>query len=225
MLDVGYCLPGLPGMERPKSYAPWRVWSQSTTKEVRFQGMPKKVATKLFHRARDFDRQTRQPGKHGGAIGHAALQVLHALLFDFLNYATGQLDPSYAKIAQAANVCERTVANAVRRLRDLGILNWVRRCEEGFKDGRFVLEQISNAYAVLPATQWRGYRPPEEPPATMAGTWGDHPALPPVLSQAVTEQRSGSSMRSVLNILDSDPGDIVAMALASLGKALQRAKP
>jgi hypothetical protein len=59
--------------------------------------MSKKKATKLWHRARDFDRNTRQPGKHGGSVGHAALQVLHALIFDFLNYRTGQLDPSYAK--------------------------------------------------------------------------------------------------------------------------------
>jgi len=29
-----------------------------------------------------------------GSVGHAALQVLHALIFDFLNYRTGQLDPS-----------------------------------------------------------------------------------------------------------------------------------
>jgi hypothetical protein len=45
-----------------------------------------------------FDRSTHQPGHHGGAVGHTALQVLHALVFDFLNYASGRLDPSYAAI-------------------------------------------------------------------------------------------------------------------------------
>jgi hypothetical protein len=36
------------------------------------------------------------------------LQVLHALIFDFLNYRTGQLDPSYEAIARKANgVCQR----------------------------------------------------------------------------------------------------------------------
>ena len=57
-------------------------------------------------------------------MGHAALQVLHALIFDFLNYASGRLDPSHAAIARKANVCERTVRNALNRLRDLGILSW-----------------------------------------------------------------------------------------------------
>ena len=105
---------------------------------------------RLWHRARDFDRGTHQPGHHGGAVGHAGLAVLHALIFDFLNHRTGRLDPSYAAIAAKAGVCVRTVASALQRLKALGILNWVRRCAENWRDGRFVLEQQSNAYAVLP---------------------------------------------------------------------------
>jgi hypothetical protein len=50
--------------------------------------------------------------------------VLHALIFDFLNHRTGRLDPSYAAIAAKAGVCVRTVATALARLRELGILNW-----------------------------------------------------------------------------------------------------
>jgi hypothetical protein len=53
-------------------------------------------------------------------------------------------------------VCVRTVATALQRLRELGILHWLRRCAKSWQDGRFVLEQETNAYAVLPATQWRG---------------------------------------------------------------------
>jgi hypothetical protein len=55
-------------------------------------------------------------------VGHTALQVLHALVFDFLNYASGRLDPSYAAIARKANVCERTVANALTLAIELGLL-------------------------------------------------------------------------------------------------------
>ena len=98
--------------------------------------------------------------------------MLHALIFDFLNHRTGRLDPSYAAIAAKAGVCVRTVATALKRLRELGILNWVRRCAESWRDGRFVLEQETNAYAVLPESQWRGYRPPQEPPAPCAGHLG-----------------------------------------------------
>ena len=221
MLLASGCLPGFEGT---KTYAAWPVWSDSTTKEVKFQPMPKKAAVKLFHRARDFDRQTRAKGKHGGALGHTALQVLHTLLFDFLNYTSGQLDPSYAAIARKANVCQRTVANALSKLRDCGVLNWIRRCAESRReDGRFVLEQETNAYAVLPHTQWRGYRPPTEPPAPMPGTWGDHPALPSVIAQAVAERQHGGTLGQVIGILDSDPTDALAAALARLGQAMQAA--
>jgi Fur family ferric uptake transcriptional regulator len=45
-----------------------------------------------------------------------------------------------------------------------GVDDWVRRCAESWHDGRFVLVQQTNAYAVPPESQWRGYRPPQEPP-------------------------------------------------------------
>lgn len=221
MPALAYASPALPGFTGPKTFAAWPVWSDSTTKDIRFQPMPKKAAVRLWHRARDFDRQSHMEGRHGGAVGHAALQVLHALIFDFLNYASGRLDPSYAAIARKANVCERTVANALKRLRELGILNWVRRCAESWRDGRFVLEQETNAYTVLPATQWRGYTPPAEPPAPASGTWGDHPPLPSLLAQAGVEMQHGGTVRSVLGILDGDPGDELAAALARLGRAMQ----
>jgi hypothetical protein len=217
--------PALPGFAGLKTFAAWPVWSESTTKEIRWQPMPKKAATRLWHRARDFDRQTHVEGRHGGAVGHAALQVLHALIFDFLNYASGRLDPSYAAIARKANVCERTVANAVKRLRELGILNWVRRCAESWRDGRFVLEQETNAYAVLPATQWRGYRLPPEPPAPAPGTWGDHPPLPSQIEDAARELRDGGGLRTAIEILGCDPADSLAAALARLGRAMQNQNP
>ena len=225
MLQVGFCSPVLPGFAGPRTYAAWPVWSESTTKEVRWHGMPKKTATRLWHRARDFDRQSHRKGRHGGAVGHAALQVLHALIFDFLNYASGRLDPSYAAIARKANVCERTVATALKKLRSLGILNWVRRCAESWRDGRFVLEQETNAYAVLPATQWCGYKVPPEPPPPAPGTWGGHPPLPPVIDQAVSERRLGGEMRRMVDILDSDPADSLAAALARLGRAIEKRNP
>jgi hypothetical protein len=201
------------------------VWSGSTTENIRFLPMPKKAATRLFHRARDFDRRTKQEGKHGGALGHTALQVLHTLIFDFLNYRSGRLDPSYDAIARKANVCRRTVATALKRLKELGILNWVRRCAESWQEGRFVLEQETNAYAVLPDSQWRGYTPPPEAPPPMPGTWGDHPALPALLAQAVAARQQGSDPRTVIQILDSDPGDELAATLARLGRTLQAGNP
>jgi hypothetical protein len=68
-------------------------------------------------------------------------------------------------------------------------LNWVRRCAESWSNGRFVLEQETNAYAVLPESHWHGYRPPPEAPtAPWPDTWGALcPALPDALTQAVRE--------------------------------------
>jgi hypothetical protein len=174
--------------------------------------MPKKQAVRLWHRARDFDRGSHQPGRHGGAVGHTAL---HALIFDFLNHRTGRLDPSYSAIARKAGVCVRAVATALARLRELGILNWVRRCAESWRDGRFVLVQETNAYAVLPDSQWRGYRPPAEPPAPAPGTWGEPTPMPSVLAQVALE----TDLVGKVMALATDPKNRLAAALASLGRA------
>jgi len=208
-------LPALPGFATPRTYAAWPVWSGSSAGPVRFQPMPKKSAVRLWHRAREFDRTTHEPGRHGGKIGHAALQVLHALIFDFMNYRTGRLDPSYAAIASKAGVCQRTVAKALKHLQSLGILNWVRRCAESWRDGRFVLEQKTNAYAVLPESQWRGYRPPQEPPAPYPEAWGARPALPDAVTLAAQE----TSLAVRVQVLESDHRDGLAAALARLGRA------
>ncbi len=63
-LSTACRLPALPGFEGPKTYAAWPVWSGSVAKEIKFQPMPKKVATRLYHRARDFDRQTHKGSAH-----------------------------------------------------------------------------------------------------------------------------------------------------------------
>ena len=151
--------------------APWPVWRGSVAGPVRFAAMSRKAAAKLWHKARRWDRETRQPGRHGGVIGRTALGTLYVLLFDFLNHRTGRLDPSLDAIARKAGCCRRAVVDALARLRDLGLLHWQRRCEETRDaEGRFRLRQRTNAYGLLPPSQWRGYRdndPPPPDPATL----------------------------------------------------------
>ena len=170
----------------PKTYATWPVWRDSTTKEVKFQPMPKRQAVKLWHDARRFERQTRQPGFQDGAIGRNGLAILHALLFDFLNYASGALYPSWAAIARQACISERSVGRGLVMLKAAGVLNWLRRCVEDWVDGRFRLRQETNAYAVLPCSQWRGYREPPPAPPPDPGTWGDHPPMGRAIDLAAT---------------------------------------
>jgi len=83
-----------------------------------------------------------------------------------------------------------------------------------------VLEQETNAYAVLPEAGWRGYRPPQVPPGPLPGTWGGEPTpMPSVLAQAALEGRQGGDLRAVVNALAADPKDQLAAALARLGRA------
>ena len=116
MRQLAYALPILPGFDslRPKTYAAWPVWKDSTTAEVKFQRLSRKEAARRWQKARRFDRQTHTAGKHGGALGRTGLTVLYTLLFDFLDYATGRLDPSLDAIAAKSGVCRRAVVDALR---------------------------------------------------------------------------------------------------------------
>lgn len=73
--------------------------------------------------------------------------VLGAVL-SFVNYATGELFPSYDEIAKAAGVCRATVAESLQRLKHWKIITWVRRSVVAETAGEMgpQREQTSNAY-------------------------------------------------------------------------------
>jgi hypothetical protein len=215
------CLPFIADVRDGTAYATWPVWSGSTTRQTRFVPMTKNAAMRIYHKAVKWNARSKRAGCHGGVIGSHVLLVLHTLIFEFLNHATGRLDPSYHGIQKKMRLCRQTVAKALAKLRELGIINWIQRCRrDRDEDGRFALRQITNAYAILPATQWRGYvdlAPPETPHPSI---WGATPPLPPLLEQAATAVRDGDSMTAIVMRLDDDPGDTLASTLARLGRAL-----
>jgi hypothetical protein len=197
-----------PGMlPHARTSATWPVWADSIRTEVRFQPMPKRQAVRLWHDARRFERQTRQPGRQDGAIGRNGLAILQALLFDFLNYRSGAIYPSQAAIAVQAGISVRSVARGLAKLKSAGVLHWLRRCVEEWIDGRFTLRQQSNAYAVCPATQWRGYQAPVEPPPPAPGTWGDHPPMPGIYDDRLAQalDRLGSFVRTASLTMKPNP--------------------
>lgn len=198
----------------PKSYAPSPVWKDSAAGEVKFISLPKRQAVRLFHDARRFERQTRKPGRQDGIIGRNGLAILHAMLFDCLNYASGRLDPSYAGVARLANISVRSVARGLVKLRDAGVLNWVRRCRV---IGRQLLEQDTNAYAVLPSRSWRGFfqAPPPDPATT-----GAHPPMADLGTLAVEAMRTGLQ-RHGQALLESPAGNALHGAIARLGRRRQ----
>ena len=221
MRSLAYALPALPGFSPPKTFAAWPVWRDSPdAASVQFVRLPKKEAARRWHKARRFDRQTHTPGKHGGALGRTALAVFYVLLFDFLDFDTGQLDPSYDAIAVKAGVCRRAVADALQRLKALGLLCWQRRSREDENaGGGFRRVQETNAYAVLPPSHWRGYYEPPPAPPPQPGTWGDHSPLPDQIALALDELKH-QQPRAAFAMLDVDSGDELALALGRLGRAI-----
>ena len=106
--------------------------------------------------ARAWDRQHRQPGQKGGALGRAALDVLSALLWQFHNARTGICFPSYERIAEKAGCARSTVAEAIKALEWAGVLTWQNRiarirevCTDlfGRTAWRWRVMRTSNAYA------------------------------------------------------------------------------
>ena len=59
----------LPGFFSQRTRAPWPVWRGSVAGPVRFVPLSRKLTAKLWHKARQWDRETHQPGQHGGCVG------------------------------------------------------------------------------------------------------------------------------------------------------------
>ena len=71
---------------------------------------------------------------------------------------------------------------------------------------------------MLPESQWRGYRPPLEPPvAPWPETWGapTHP-LPSALAQTALE----TDLAGTVGVLASDPMDALEATLARFGRTM-----
>jgi hypothetical protein len=209
--------PALPGFAQDKTYAAHRCWKDATPAPVKFHPLPKREAVKLFHHAYRFERQTAITRRDAfgrvstqGCLGRMGILVLHALVFEFLNYKSGRLDPSIAAIAARASVSVRSVYYALERLKAAGILNWVQRCTAGLVDGRYTREQDTNAYGIAPVGQWRGYWAPPDPPPPDPDGWG---AAPPMGALGV---QAGDGTRRMQMLLDG---------AGPLGQALARLAP
>jgi DNA-binding MarR family transcriptional regulator len=106
----------------------------------------------LLFLAEALDRRTHQPGQHGGVLKRTGLAVLRALLFTFANLVTGRCDPGYNALSRAAGVSRSTLAKALKRLEEAGLLVRTRR-QEG-------TVRFTNAYSFkLSKTAWSESRP------------------------------------------------------------------
>jgi len=209
------------GTTSSKSYSRDPVWSGSTTKAIRWIGVGKKAASKIWHQARLWDRQTRARGKHGGIIGRSALSVLYALLWDCLSWKNGRLDPSLDRIGELASLGRTATIDALKRLKRLKIIDWTRRCESYVDQaGHHRLRQLTNAYGVAGPNQWPRPKPPE-PPAPHPQELGYPERHPEVLEAAIANLTSPEGALTY-GILMSDQNDRLAVALAQFGRAMGR---
>lgn len=93
-----------------------------------------------------------RPGSRGsqGCLKASGLAVARALLFAFMNVASGRCDPSHAAIAARAGCSERSVRSALDRLEAAGVLVIGRKRYQRRRIGRRLLVlRTSNAY------EWR----------------------------------------------------------------------
>jgi hypothetical protein len=144
------------------------------------------------------------------------------MLFEFHNYKTGRLDPSYETLAASADLGRATVARYLATLRALGIIHWERRCSAEFEDGRYTLRQETNTYAVLPPSQWKGYKTPQKPPRPERDELGLEPFIPDQSGQYAASEaiRAGAHGRAIIPALKSDPHDATALLLARMTERL-----
>jgi hypothetical protein len=186
------------------------AWYDSVRQPVEFTPMSRKQAAKIWNRARRLDQRTSRKGRHGGIFGRAALQVLSVLIFDFLDYASGRLDPSQAAIARKARMCERTVRTALAKLKMLGVLTWLKRCTREQGPWGVKHRQLSNAYALING----GILDEPETPAPLPHEWGAVPPMPEPMEAAAAALKRGDR-EGMMAALESDPKDELATLWAS----------
>jgi hypothetical protein len=203
-----------------KTYAPAPIWSGSVAGPVKYRPLTKREAVRLYHQARRFERQSRQPGRQDGALGRNGLAILYCLVFDFLHYRSGRLDPGYKAIARAAAISVRSVARGLQKLKAVGVISWLRRCDVTVDEaGRAVLTQETNAYAIAPSAQWAGYREPTPAPEP---EWGAQPcgARDPLI-EARADWRHGASTAAIARgLVEADADDGPDGAVLRLGRAV-----
>src|SRR4051794_21399398 len=186
------------------------AWHDSVALPVIFQPIPRKKAAAIWNKARRLDMKTGRKSRHGGMVGRSALTVLSVLIFDFLDYASGRLDPSHAAIARKARMCERSVRTALAKLKTLGIVNWLRRATKEYGPWGVTHKQDSNAYILSePPILKEG-----DPPLPLPHELGSVPSLPDIMTQAVEAMKQGDT-RTMVAIMESDPKDALAACWAA----------
>ncbi|WP_267382630.1 replication protein A [Sphingomonas sp. GC_Shp_6] len=115
---------------------------------------PKTEHNARMRAAEEFEHETKLPGRRNGALGAIGLKV-YRYLMRLRGKKSGRLDPTIRWIADQVHHSRSAVAAALKRLKEHGFLDWIRRCQpvEGAQPDEQQTEQIANAYVLpLPAS-------------------------------------------------------------------------
>src|SRR5690348_10253646 len=154
--------------------------------------------------ARAWSARNRRPRQHKGPITRAFLEVLQALLWQFHNSRDGRCFPSYERIAEKADCCRSTVAEALKALEFAGVLTWQHRITR-------IRERGADLFGAL-AWRWRVIR------TSNAYVFRDPKAAEQAGIPSKSENRPGTQDQDIL-----DPVQAPARGLYSpLERALAR---
>ncbi len=97
--------------------------------------------------AKEYDVIHKKKGERSPLMANG-IRVLEALLRNFLDFKTGQLDPAITALMKVTALSKNAVVDALKRLREHGFLDWVRRSEKTTNVGEAgpQRQQATNAY-------------------------------------------------------------------------------
>jgi hypothetical protein len=83
--------------------------------------MDRNAKAKLLHACEVMERATKRKGRRNGLIGVCGLIVLRTLLLRY-HGPSGLCCPSYSALQRSTGLCRQSIAQALRRLRAVGVL-------------------------------------------------------------------------------------------------------
>ncbi|NWK96519.1 hypothetical protein DM806_12780 [Sphingobium lactosutens] len=97
--------------------------------------------------AKEYDVIHKKKGERSPLMANG-IRVLEALLRNFLDFKTGQLDPAITALMKVTALSKNAVVDSLKRLKDHGFLDWVRRSERTTNVGEAgpQRQQTTNAY-------------------------------------------------------------------------------
>lgn len=139
------------------NFRPFR--GRTSTRFWQWRPIDRNDRARIMYLAERLNTNTRRPGEHGGCLKDSGLQVLRALLFQFLDPKTGRLDPSLDTLARHTGHCKATIVAALKRLRAAGFVTWAQRVALVRIGGEMRPQQVTNGYRIGTGNAPAGFMP------------------------------------------------------------------